>query len=71
MNATNYHRHEMKTINFDVGYFLKEKDYDTLNVMRIERPEKYREFNANMEKHMYTTAKSECNGAKFEQTRLR
>ena len=69
--VTQYHQHEMKTSNFGASFFLNQKEYDKLNLMKLERTEKYSEFDNNMENFIYKETKRVCNEAKFEQQRLR
>lgn len=68
---TNSHTHEMKTDILGSSFFLPEKEYDSLNLMKMERPEMYNEFNKNMENHIYRETKRECSEAQFEQKRLK
>jgi hypothetical protein len=36
------HTHEMKTETFGTSFFLPEKEYDSLNLMKMERPDMYK-----------------------------
>ena len=65
------HTHEMKTDTFGTSFYLPEKEYNSLNVMKMERPESYNKFNKNMEQYIYRETKRECSEAQYEQQRLR
>lgn len=65
------HTHEMKTDILGASFFLSQKEHDSLNMMKMERPEMYGEFNKNMESHIYKETKRGCSEAQYEQRRLR
>ena len=49
MKLSRTHTHEMKTDILGTSFFLPENEHDSLNLMKMERPEMYTEFNKNME----------------------